>query len=215
MRLEKGTEMNEYYNDQEKFWAGVFGDDYTQRNQGESLLASNVALFSKIFSQVAPLQSMIEFGANRGINLHALRVLFPFMETSAVEINQSAVEELAKIGKIKIYHQSIQDFACDYQRDLVLIKGVLIHLSPITLKNAYTTFYRASKRYICIAEYYNPFPTEVSYRGHKDKLFKRDFAGEMLEQFSDLRLINYGFAYHKDPSFPQDDINWFLLEKCV
>jgi spore coat polysaccharide biosynthesis protein SpsF len=44
-------------------------------------------------------------------------------------------------------------------------------------------------------------------------LFKRDFAGEMLEQFADLRLIDYGFAYRRDPAFPQDDITWFLMEK--
>jgi spore coat polysaccharide biosynthesis protein SpsF len=26
-------------------------------------------------------------------------------------------------------------------------------------------------------------------------------------------LVDYGFAYHRDPNFPQDDITWFLLEK--
>jgi len=62
-------------------------------------------------------------------------------------------------------------------------------------------------------EYYNPVPVEVSYRGHQGKLFKRDFSGEMLDKFKDLRLIRYGFVYHRDPSFPQDDITWFLLEK--
>jgi len=44
-------------------------------------------------------------------------------------------------------------------------------------------------------------------------LFKRDFAGEMLERFADLKLLDYGFVYRRDPNFPQDDITWFLLEK--
>ena len=37
--------------------------------------------------------------------------------------------------------------------------------------------------------------------------------GEMISKFGDLRLLDYGFAYHKDENFPQDDISWFLLRK--
>jgi spore coat polysaccharide biosynthesis protein SpsF len=55
----------------------------------------------------------------------------------------------------------------------------------------------------------------IPYRGHEDRLFKRDFAGELLSRFGDLRLIDYGFVYHRDPKFPQDDITWFLLEKAA
>ena len=46
------------------------------------------------------------------------------------------------------------------------------------------------QKYICIVEYYNPTPVEVIYRGHKGKLFKRDFAGEMLDKYRNLKLIN-------------------------
>jgi hypothetical protein len=28
-----------------------------------------------------------------------------------------------------------------------------------------------------------------------------------------LKLIDYGFCYHRDPQEPLDDITWFLLEK--
>ena len=34
-----------------------------------------------------------------------------------------------------------------------------------------------------------------------------------MDQFIDLQLVDYGFAYHRDKNFPQDDISWFLLEK--
>jgi hypothetical protein len=64
-----------------------------------------------------------------------------------------------------------------------------------------------------IAEYYSPVPIEISYRGHEQRLFKRDFAGELLGTFPDLRLVDYGFSYRNDPVAPQDDITWFLLEK--
>ncbi len=51
--------------------------------------------------------------------------------------------------------------------------------------------------------------------GYKEKLFKRDFAGELLDTFSDLQLLDYGFllSHHRDPNFPHDDGTWFLLKK--
>ena len=77
----------------------------------------------------------------------------------------------------------------------------------------YEKLYTASNKYILICEYYNPSPVNVSYRVHSDRLFKRDFAGEMLEKYADLKLVDYGFCYKRDNAFPQDDITWFLLEK--
>ena len=62
-------------------------------------------------------------------------------------------------------------------------------------------------------EYYNPKPVSINYRGHKDKLFKRDFAGEIMNKYKSLKLVDYGFVYHGDGSFPQDDLTWFLLKK--
>jgi spore coat polysaccharide biosynthesis protein SpsF len=64
-----------------------------------------------------------------------------------------------------------------------------------------------------VAEYYNPSPVELSYRGYRGVLFKRDFAGELLDRHNDLRLLDYGFVWKRDPSFPQDDITWFLMAK--
>ena len=42
---------------------------------------------------------------------------------------------------------------------------------------------------------------------------KEILAGEILDLFPSLSLIDYGFVYHRDPNFPQDDISWFLIEK--
>lgn len=205
--------MEEYKTEQEIFWAGQFGDEYINRNSNQALVASNIAMFSKILESISHVESIIEFGANIGLNLIALKSLLPKVELSAIEINKKAVLELQKLEKINIYHKSILDFIPECKRDFVLIKGVLIHLDPNYLQDVYDKLYQTSNRYICIAEYYNPVPVEVPYRGNKGKLFKRDFAGEMLDKFSDLHLIKYGFVYHRDHSFPQDDTTWFLLEK--
>lgn len=205
--------MNVYKTEQEAFWAGNFGDEYVSRNKSAQLLASNTAFFSKILPATTGVNSLIEFGANIGMNLHAIRTLLPSVELSAIEINKHAALELEKIQNITIYSQSILDFSPDRTWDMVLIKGVLIHINPNSLAQVYDRLYRSSDRYICVAEYYNPVPVEIMYRGHSGKLFKRDFAGELLDSYADLRLVNYGFAYHKDANFPQDDITWFLLEK--
>lgn len=207
--------MQEFKTEQEQFWAGDFGDEYTLRNQGVNWVASNIACFAKILAYTDTVRSVIEFGANLGLNLQAIRYLLPEVKLSAIEINQKAVEELQRLGGIKVYHESILDFSPDYTRDLVLIKGVLIHINPNNLPQVYDLLYNTSSHYICIAEYYNPSPVEITYRGHTGKLFKRDFAGDMLNRFSNLKLVDYGFVYHRDKKFPQDDITWFLLEKIT
>jgi len=43
-------------------------------------------------------------------------------------------------------------------------------------------------KYVLINEYFNPTPTEIVYRGHSAKLFKRDFAGEFLDSTEDSNL---------------------------
>ncbi|WP_276620273.1 pseudaminic acid biosynthesis-associated methylase [Syntrophomonas wolfei] len=199
--------------EQEEFWAGQFGDDYTNRNQGSQLIASNTALFASIIARTRQVKSILELGANRGLDLLALRSLLPAVELSAIEINPKAVKELESINNLKIYQQSILDFSVDYQRDLVLSKGLLIHIAPEMLPRAYQVLYESSGRYICLAEYYNPTPVEVEYRGNKGKLFKRDFAGEMMDRYPDLALLDYGFTYHRDNNFPQGDLTWFVLSK--
>lgn len=205
--------MRTFKTEQEEFWAGAFGDQYVQRNNDKKIVAGNIALFSKVFKQVTNINSVIEFGANIGLNLRAINQLLPEAKLSAIEINGTAAGELNKLGEIKVYNKSILEFEPDHQRDFVLIKGVLIHINPDELPKVYERLYQTSSRYICVAEYYNPSPVAIDYRGHQNRLFKRDFAGEILDKYPDLKLVDYGFVYRRDNLFPLDDITWFLLEK--
>jgi spore coat polysaccharide biosynthesis protein SpsF len=160
------------------------------------------------------LNSCIEFGANIGMKLKALQLLYPSLISKGIEINIQAAKELEKvIGEANVINSSIFDFDVKEKFDISLIKGVLIHINPDMLNLVYQKLYDASNSYILIAEYYNPTPVAISYRGHNDKLFKRDFAGEFLEKFSDTILVDYGFSYRNDKAFPQDDITWFLIKK--
>lgn len=199
--------------EQEAFWQGEFGDAYVDRNDGPDLVAGATALFTKALSRASNLDSLIEFGANRGLNLRALRQILPNCRLSGVELNAKAHAAAAALGLGEIWHGSLFDYPVEEQFDLSLIKGVLIHLDPGQLPAAYAKLHAASRRFILVIEYYNPTPVEIPYRGHAGKLFKRDFAGEMLDQYPDLRLVDYGFVYHRDPMFPLGDANWFLMEK--
>lgn len=203
------AQNDSYKTEQEAFWAGDFGNSYIERNRG----GSRTPLFARILSCTQSVQSVIEFGSNIGLNLEAIRRLLPEVEIAAIEINKRAIEELNRLRGIQIYPMSILDFKPDRTWDFVFTSGVLIHMNPNVLADVYNLIYTASSHYICIVEYYNPTPVEVTYRGHKERLFKRDFAGEILDRFDDLHLIDYGFLYHRDNHFQDGDSTWFLLEK--
>jgi pseudaminic acid biosynthesis-associated methylase len=199
--------------EQEEFWKGEFGDAYIQRNVDPKILAANIMMFSRILRCTNKVYSVMEFGANIGLNMRAIRTLLPHVGLAAVELNKKAYDELRKIEGIKAYNQSILDFKSAEKSDFVLVKGVLIHINPEMLPIVYDLLYNTSRKYLCIAEYYNPTPVTIDYHGHKNVLFKRDFAGEMLDRFADLKLVNYGFTYHRDNYNKFGDVNWFLLEK--
>lgn len=207
--------QKKYKTPQEEFWAGEFGNEYTDRNVDLQLIASNTALFSKILVRTHGIDSVLELGANRGLNLLALKQLLPQASFAAVEINEKAAAELKSHNFVKVHNTSILDFKAKETYSMVLIKGVLIHLNPEVLNQVYNLLVDSTTRYLCVAEYYNPSPVSINYRGHSNRLFKRDFAGEIMEEHPEMRLLDYGFSYHRDPVFPQDDITWFLMEKSM
>jgi pseudaminic acid biosynthesis-associated methylase len=203
----------QYETEQEKFWAGEFGDAYIDRNRCPEQLAAKTALLAKILSPAGPVTSVLELGANVGLNLEALHGLLPAAEFAAVEINHKAAGELRRFDWLTVHESSVFEFQPRAPVDLVLTSGLLIHINPPKLPDVYRILHAASRRFICLIEYYNPTPVEVPYRGEREKLFKRDFAGELLDAYPGLRLRAYGFQYHRDPNFPVDDANWFLMEK--
>ena len=205
--------MTIFNNEQERFWAGKFGDEYISRNNSDLLSASNLNFFSKILNRTRDVVSIAEYGCNIGMNLQSLRALSPNTELHGYEINKSAITFLEEAQSDVIIHNKSILERIDLEVDLTFTKGVLIHIHPDYLPIVYDNLYRNARRYILVAEYYDPKPVSLTYRGHVNKMFKRDFAGELLDNYQNLRLLDYGFSYHRDPTFSQDDISWFLLEK--
>ena len=196
------------------FWAGRFGDDYSSRNSGAGLEASNIALFRRILETLRyNIDSVIEFGCNIGLNLKALKEIDPCLELAAVEINERAAQQARDLGLGPVMVDDItRNLSIGLRFDLAFTKGVLIHIAPADLPRVYLNLYDASTRYVLLCEYYNPTPVMVPYRGKRNRLWKRDFAGEMIDMFG-MKLVDYGFAYRRDNESPQDDLTWFLLEK--
>jgi pseudaminic acid biosynthesis-associated methylase len=207
--------MADFQTEQEAFWAGQFGNDYIARNNPENGVAGQIARFAKIIERTQGVNEILELGANIGMNAMALKALLPRCKFGAVEINAKAVEQLRLIENVKAFLGSIFDFTPQQLGlyDMTFTSGVLIHINPEFLPEVYRRLYECSRKYVTVIEYYNPAPVEVSYRGHGERLFKRDFAGDLMERYPDLKLVDYGFCYRRDPNFPADDTTWFLMEK--
>ena len=207
-------EIKKIQTPQEKFWKGNFGDRYAIRCNKKIYLKSTQNIFNLALKKTKRINSCIELGAGAGNNIKCLKKEYPRAKLQAVEINNLAVRYLEKIiEKENIFNESILKWQTNKKFDLVLVKGVLIHMPPNKLKKIYNLLFKLSKKYILICEYYYPTPVNVTYRGYKNRLFKRDFAGEILKKFKKLKLIDYGFVYKNDPNYPLNDISWFLLKK--
>ena len=199
--------------DQEEFWKKSFGDEYIKRNDSKEIVDYNFNFFSKVLKNCKNVRSIIEFGSNIGLNLIALKKILPNCKFQAVEINKKAAEKLKNLNIANVDNCSINEFEIKTQYDFSFTKGVLIHINPDQLENTYKKIYESSKKYILLVEYFNDIPVVINYRGHQERLFKRDFAGDMLDLYSDLSIKNYGFVYKRDHICSLDNFNWFLLEK--
>jgi len=197
--------------EQELFWEKEFGDNYTVRN----LKSSNrvVTIGKHLLNNNVLIKDALELGANVGCNLDAIKKIFPNTKTFGVEINKKAFS----IGKKKhvYFNKSVYDFRSKKKFDLVFCAGVLIHQNPKYLTKFYKKLHTLSKKYIYICEYFNATPVMIDYRGHSEKLFKRDFAKELWKLYPNLKLLDYGFSWKEDPILKDynDSDNWFLFKK--
>jgi pseudaminic acid biosynthesis-associated methylase len=202
-----------YLTEQENFWAGSFGDDYISRNESGALLYSKVAMWSQMLKSANRVKSIKELGCNIGLNLKALHHLNPSYDLSGVEINEIAAHQAKELGIGSITCGTITEPLEDEKVDLTFTAAVLIHINPEKLDQVYQNLVNLSNRYVLVAEYYNPTPTDVVYRGHSERLFKRDFAGDLIDSYG-LNLVDYGFWYKRDNVAQEfGDVSWFLLEK--
>lgn len=198
-------------NEQEEYWKA--NTEYHKRSPGDE--ASNYEFFRKAL-KCADLRwncSILEFGCGTGANLRALKGCFSSPVLTGIEINPEAAKVASQDAIV--YVGSIFDPLPieleQTEQDLVITKGLLIHVAPADLPNAYRALVDTTSRYLLICEYFSPQPRMINYRGEDDRLWARDFAGELIDRHN-LKLVDYGFVSKRD-QHPQDDINWWLLSK--
>lgn len=203
--------------EQIQFWRGDFGNDYIARNEAdENRMRALIAFWAQILESTAvePATSMLEVGANIGNNLRALRNLSG-AEFFAVEPNAGARQRLIEDKVLPA--ENIRDgFAANIDFptasvDLAFTSGVLIHIHPDDLKASCAEIQRVSSRYIVCVEYFSDQPEEINYRGHSERLFKRDFGAFWLDNFPDLTLVDYGFSWKHLTGL--DNLNWWIFRK--
>src|ERR1700689_3440375 len=109
--------------EQELFWAGSFGDEYTERN---TVAPGTLQPFFQMILGLAPaIREVCELGANKGLNLRALQGLDRSLRLTGVELNSAAFEELSRQPGIEALQTSIQAYSFERRFDLVFTCGVL------------------------------------------------------------------------------------------
>lgn len=203
-------------NKQEKLWQSGFGTAYHMRNQWEDRKDFWFEILgNKILTNAT---SVLEPGAGKGENLIAIReARKDYLEIqmndemlTGIEINEKACEVLGGQG-VDYYSGAFLDVRLQRQYNLVITRGFLMHVPTTALQATLTKIYNASSKYICLVEYYSPTRREVEYHGQGSALWIDDFAGRMMDIYRNLKLVRYGFKYHKDNN--GNDLTYFILEK--
>lgn len=205
--------------DQLSHWRGKFGDDYVHRNAYEDWkLNYGKEAFKRILNGL-DFESILEVGSNIGLNLKYLTSLTTDdVDLFAVEPNKKAYLALCNDKNIRLkkaYNTDAYGIPLhDNSIDLVFTSGVLIHVAPDDLKKATDEIVRISKRYILCIEYFSHKPETTIYQGKKNLLFKMDYGSFYLDNYSNLKCIDYGFLWQRELKV-FDNLNWWMFVKEI
>lgn len=189
---------------QEDLWINKFGNDYIKDNSNSKYIAWKASIFRNIFlSCKISVKSLLEYGANIGLNIPAIKSYYPFIKYYAVEINKLAFNQLKK-RNIYSYHQSIFD-ELNIKCDLVLTFGLLIHIAPDDLNEAYKILYEHSNKYILMIEHFSNNIETKKYRDYDNAFFKGNFANDFIKLYPSAKIIKGGII--------KGDLSWKLI--CI
>jgi|SRR3972149_8161840 len=203
-------------NEQEMFWTNSFGDRYRQNNEkfDDDL---QVKAWGKMLNSIMhdKPNTILECGSNIGRNLMTLKRLLPSVKVSLIEINKESFNLAVKnVSPEHSFNGTIlqSDFK-NNSFDLTYTSGVLIHIPPYDLYKNMAKIYNYSDKYILIAEYFARDMESKIYHGQINKLFKMDFGGFFMDNFS-VNIVDYGFLWGREyDAGGFDDITWWLFKK--
>jgi pseudaminic acid biosynthesis-associated methylase len=203
-------------NEQEQFWAGEFGNEYTNRNRVD--WRQRIPFWKTMIDETGA-RSVYEFGCNAGWNLSAIRRAYPDVEVHGNDVNETALAQ-ARMAGLKSVVQGSAIGYWDYNvppppprwtapknwYDLVFTAGVLIHISPDNLQEVIGQIVDASAEWVLAVEYSSAQEEEVNYRGHAQRLWRRPYG--KLYQDMGLEMVRHGPA---GKGF--DNCTYWLLRK--
>jgi len=192
-----------------EFWRADFGDGYVERNRLD--WAKRVPFWRHIIDRTNA-QSFLEVGCNIGLNLQAIRSLNSEFMMTGCDVNSKALGEATAAGFDVLQQEGhlIADLLGPECCDLAFTCGVLIHVSPDQLQATMEAIKTASSAYVLAVEYEAQEETEVEYRGHAGRLWKRPY-GKLYEEMG-LSLVETGEVGAAD-GFDPKGCRWWLLEK--
>ena len=182
-------------------WTGDFDQPTQAEDKGETEESVTAAPRD-------PGKPTSTLGCNAGWNMQALRTIDTKLAMSGVDINDHALD-LAKAVGLDVEKVAAWDIAEHFGADvcdLVITSGVLIHVAPDDLQRTMKAIRDTTKRWVVAIEYDAPEETEVTYRGHAGKLWKRPY-GELYKALG-LALVEFG------PAVGFDDCTYWLMEKA-
>jgi len=211
-------------NEQENFWSGDFGKNYTDRNTRHNEEFNKIyetwygiprATMNEAFLGSLPKDiRILEVGCNTGMQLAELKSQ-GFSSLYGIELQDYAVQRAKEYTEgINIIQGSAFDIPFkDKFFDLVFTSGVLIHIAPDNLPKVFSEMYRCSKKYIWGFEYYSDNVTSINYRGNEGFLWKANYGKLMRDQFNNLSLVKEEF-YPYITEMEKGNIDFmYLLQK--
>jgi len=87
-------------NEQEKFWAKTYANDYIKKNSSFDLKKS-IEAWNKMTLKVPNIKNILECGYNIGRNLNCLNRLYPQAKKSIIRISKPAYYHVLKTYNIK------------------------------------------------------------------------------------------------------------------
>ena len=209
---------------QEDFWSGSFGREYTDRNLrplaewndfyrttwGHTKPEMNAAFVGGLPRETR----ILEVGCNTGLQLLGLQSA-GFTDLYGIELQAYAVERAREtLPGVNLLQGSGFDLPFkDGFFDVVCTNGVLIHIAPADLPRIMAEMVRCSRRYIWGFEYYADAPTAIPYRGTEGFLWKANYAQLFADQFPELRLVKQEFYPYQTAAERGNTDSMYLLEK--
>jgi len=209
------------HTEQEEFWSGEFGKEYTDRNSRDPKVwdqfyldnwgTTKKEINQKLLGDLPKDSKILEVGSNTGMQLKCFQDM-GFENIYGVELQKYAVEKSKEYTTgINIIQGSGFDLPFkDNYFDLVCTNGVLIHIHPQDHHKIMSEMVRVSKNLVMGFEYYAPKTTDVNYRGNAGFLWKADFAKIFTDSFPNLTEIKRDYyKYIQD-----DNVDYaYLLQK--